>query len=143
MPHDMGAGINRRVKDFPGFSGAGSGYGSSWLYTRERGESMAIDPRGSLDSARNRAHRAKKSAGRLLVSGVGFAAAYFLDPDHGKARRAQAFQFIDHLRRSRADAKAGEAGRHEPEVPLRTAEAPASRGAFQRAADGVRATSRW
>ena len=106
-------------------------------------KSMAIDPRASLDTAKHRAHRAKKSAGRLLVSGLGFAAAYFLDPDHGKARRGQAFQFIDHIRRARADGKAGQAGHAEPEVPVKTTDAPGPRGAFQRAANGIRATSRW
>jgi hypothetical protein len=52
-----------------------------------------------------RARKAKRSAGRLLVSGVGFAAAYYLDPDHGAARRQQAVDVLRRTKRSRQEAK--------------------------------------
>jgi hypothetical protein len=67
-------------------------------------------PKETLAAARSRAQRTKKSAGRLLVSGLGFSAAYFLDSEHGKARRQQAWDLIDHVRRSRAASKADQAG---------------------------------
>jgi hypothetical protein len=67
-------------------------------------------PKETLAAARSRAHRTKKSAGRLLVSGLGFSAAYFFDSEHGKARRQQAWALIDHVRRSRVASKADEAG---------------------------------
>jgi hypothetical protein len=35
----------------------------------------------------NRGRRVKRNGGRLLFSGVGFAAAYFLDPAQGSTRR--------------------------------------------------------
>jgi hypothetical protein len=53
-----------------------------------------------------RIRKARRSAGRLLVSGIGFSAAYFLDPDHGATRRAQAVDVLRRARRSRQDAKA-------------------------------------
>jgi hypothetical protein len=68
-------------------------------------------PKETLAAAAGRARRTKKSAGRLLVSGLGFSAAYFFDSEHGKARRQQAWDLVDHIRRSRVASKAGSAGR--------------------------------
>jgi hypothetical protein len=62
-----------------------------------------IDPRETLGAARVRAHKAKKTAGRLVVSGVGFSVAYFFDPEHGHARRKRARESLDHLLRRRHD----------------------------------------
>jgi hypothetical protein len=50
---------------------------------------MHIDPQGRLQEAGRRAHRARKASGRIFVWGVGFGAAYFLDPENGAARRAR------------------------------------------------------
>jgi hypothetical protein len=71
---------------------------------------MRSVPKETLAAARSRAQRTKKSAGRLLVSGLGFSAAYFFDSEHGKARRQQAWDLIDHIRRSRVASKADQAG---------------------------------
>ena len=60
------------------------------------------------------------------MSGIGFSAAYFLDPDHGKARRKQALGLIDHLLHSRADAARGN-GTDLSEVPKPVAVAPSTR----------------
>jgi hypothetical protein len=67
-------------------------------------------PKETLAAARSRAQRTRKSAGRLLVSGLGFSAAYFLDSEHGKARRQQAWDLVDHVRRSRVASKTDQAG---------------------------------
>jgi hypothetical protein len=37
---------------------------------------------------------ARKAAGRLAISGIGFSVAYFFDADHGQARRQQAMDLI-------------------------------------------------
>jgi hypothetical protein len=51
------------------------------------------------------ARNAKRSAGRLIVSGIGFSAAYFLDPDHGAARRQQALDVLRRAKRSGQEVK--------------------------------------
>ena len=66
---------------------------------------LVIDPKGTLESARGHAHRARKSTGRLVVSGLGFSVAYFFDPDHGSTRRKQAIEVVNHLRRAAAHAR--------------------------------------
>ena len=63
---------------------------------------MALDPKGAFEAGRGQAHRARKSAGRLVISGLGFSVAYFFDPDHGSARRKQAKEMVGHLRRAKA-----------------------------------------
>jgi hypothetical protein len=50
---------------------------------------MHIDRQGRLREAGRRAHRARKSSGRVLVWAVGFGAAYYLDRQNGRARRAR------------------------------------------------------
>jgi hypothetical protein len=81
-----------------------------------------IDPKETLGAVRARTQKAKKTGGRLLVSGLGFAAAYFLDPDHGHARRMRARESFDLLLlRRRADSARGTGG--EPtRVPESTAD---------------------
>lgn len=105
-----------------------------------------IDPKESLGAARSRAHKAKKTAGRLLVSGIGFSAAYFLDPDHGQARRKQAFGLIDHLIRSRAgsaQAKGSAGGKGADLTAIPTAAPNAeTRQTFRGAANGVPSAAR-
>ncbi len=61
---------------------------------------LVIDPKGTFESARGHAHRARKSTGRLVISGLGFSVAYFFDPDHGSARRKQAMEVVNHVRRA-------------------------------------------
>ena len=90
-----------------------------------------IDPKATLGAARSRAHKAKKTASRLFVSGVGFSAAYFLDPDHGKAR----LELIGRLLRSRADAARGD-GTDLAEVP-RPVHVASSRATFHETVNGA------
>jgi hypothetical protein len=61
-----------------------------------------VDPRETFEAARGHAHRARKSAGRLALSGLGFSVAYFFDPDHGAARRKQAVELVNHVWRAKA-----------------------------------------
>lgn len=56
-----------------------------------------IDTTRTYEAVTRRARRAKRSAGRLLVSGLGFSAAYFLDPDHGAARRRRVVEYVRRL----------------------------------------------
>jgi hypothetical protein len=81
---------------------------------------MASDPKGTFESARGHAQRARKSAGRLVVSGLGFSVAYFFDPDHGSARRKQAVELASHIRRTAAQVK-GRRGHKTPADPTKTA----------------------
>ena len=100
-----------------------------------------IDPKETLGAVRTRAYKAKKTAGRVFVSGLGFSAAFFLDPDHGKARRKQALGFVDHLLHSRADAARGN-GTDRRQVPESLAEVADPRATFHGAVNGVPAARR-
>jgi hypothetical protein len=46
-----------------------------------------VDLRSAVAGVGSRIRSVKKTSGRLLFSGIGFSAAYFLDPEHGAARR--------------------------------------------------------
>jgi hypothetical protein len=83
---------------------------------------LVIDPKGTFETARGHAHRARKSTGRLVISGLGFSVAYFFDPDHGSARRKQAIEVVNQLRRAGAHVKGR---RSHPPAPT-TADAGAS-----------------
>ena len=96
---------------------------------------MTTDPKEMRAAAKGRVQRTKKAAGRLLLSGIGFSAAYFFDAEHGRARRQQALELVDHVRRSRA-AKMGH-GRPEVDTPA----ADVSRPDFARSANGRRAAA--
>jgi hypothetical protein len=87
-------------------------------------------------TAKRRVQRTKRSAGRLLLSGIGFSAAYFFDAEHGRARRQQAWDVVDHVRKSRA----ANVGHGEPGV--RTPAVDAARPPFQRSANGPRSAAR-
>jgi hypothetical protein len=50
---------------------------------------MRIDRHRVLREAGQKARRARRTSGRFLVCGVGFAAAYYLDRQNGRARRAR------------------------------------------------------
>jgi hypothetical protein len=41
----------------------------------------------------------------LVASGLGFSVAYFFDPDHGSARRKQAVELANHVRRATTNLK--------------------------------------
>jgi hypothetical protein len=97
---------------------------------------VTSEPKEMRAAAKGRVQRTKKSAGRLLLSGIGFSAAYFFDTEHGRARRQQAWDMVDHIRKSRA----AKVGRSE-----RGVETPASDGArapFQRSVEGPRSAAR-
>ena len=98
---------------------------------------MAIDPRVTLHAAGGGAHRARRSAGRLIVSGVGFSVAYFLDPAQGAARRRHAVEVISQVRHARAVARTSRGATAVPPtggIPNAEAVGPLSQGA-----NGVRA----
>ena len=98
---------------------------------------MERDPSRTVQAARRQVHRVKRSTGRLLVAGLGFSVAYFLDPSQGRARRKQMFGL---LQRAREPHLAAEAERSAPDVPRIGQAAEAGPGAtFQKAADGIRA----
>ncbi len=75
-----------------------------------------VEPRVAIADVTRHARHAKRSAGRLLLSGVGFSAAYFLDPDQGPARRRQASNFFKRTRQRFAHQPASDpqAGPTEP-----------------------------
>jgi hypothetical protein len=111
-------------------------------HTRLAGENEAhlmIHPKETLGAVRSRAQKTKKTAGRLFVSGLGFSAAFFLDPDHGKERRMRALGFVDHLLHSRADAARGN-GIDRRQVPEPEAEVGDLRATFHGAVNGAPAS---
>jgi hypothetical protein len=93
---------------------------------------MAADPKGIFETARGQAHRARKSAGRLAVSGLGFSVAYFFDPDHGSARRKQAVVVVNHVWRAATQLKSrrghNAAPAHTPGQARRATAATGSEG---------------
>jgi hypothetical protein len=97
---------------------------------------MATEPKETRAAAKGRVQRTKKSAGRLLLSGIGFSAAYFFDAEHGRARRQQAWDVVDHVRKSRA----AKGGHGEPAG--KTPAVDESRPPFQRSANGPRSAAR-
>jgi hypothetical protein len=110
---------------------------------------VAIDPKGTFEAARGHAHRARKSAGRLAASGLGFSVAYFLDPAHGRDRRKQAMEMVNHVRRATAHVK-GRRGQKTTPAATTSATAPATAptsntgpgpGAPQGATNGSRANA--
>jgi hypothetical protein len=96
---------------------------------------VTSDPKEMRTPAKGRVQRTKKSAGRLLLSGIGFSAAYFLDAEHGRVRRQQAWNMVDRVRISRARKR----GQAEPAVVTPAVEASPS--PFQRSANGPRAAA--
>jgi hypothetical protein len=99
---------------------------------------VAIDPKGTVEAARGHAHSARKSAGRVVLSGLGFSVAYFFDPDHGSARRKQAVEVVNHLRRATARVKTR---RSRQTPPASTKAAPSVAASFSGAMNGVRASA--
>ena len=99
-----------------------------------------VDPRGSYDAATRHARKARRSAGRLFVSGIGFSAAYFLDPDHGTARRKRAVEFLQRTRRAIGSS---EIKRDQPDTPERDPRVPDPRVETRMAANGSRTAAHW
>jgi hypothetical protein len=101
--------------------------------------SVARDPSQTVQAARRRVHRVKRSTGRLLIAGLGFSVAYFFDAAQGRDRRQKTMEVIRRVRRSKAAAKVGHP---VPELPRISRADLAPRATFQRAADGIRASAR-
>jgi hypothetical protein len=99
---------------------------------------MAGDPKGTFESARGQAHRARKSVGRLVVSGLGFSVAYFFDPDHGSARRKQAVEWANQVRAAASHVKSRRGHKAETSTTTTRPEAPSAQGAT----NGSRASAR-
>jgi hypothetical protein len=85
-----------------------------------------VDVRKTFESAGEHARHAQRNGTRLVFSGIGFSAAYFLDPEHGPARRRQAMVLMRRARAVIASARSG----HDAPVPGQTgAFVPGSRAA--------------
>jgi hypothetical protein len=108
----------------------------------EEGLSVERDPSRTVETARRRVHRVKRSAGRLLVAGLGFSVAYFFDAAQGRSRRKQVLDALRRVRRSTLSADAAKADHPAPEVPRIGRADLGPRATFQRAADGIRASAR-
>jgi hypothetical protein len=50
-------------------------------------------------SARRRVHRGRKATGRIVVSALGFAMAYYFDAENGAERRKRLHQMMQHAAR--------------------------------------------
>ena len=95
-----------------------------------------VDAKGTFEAARGHAHRARKSAGRLVLSGLGFSVAYFLDPDQGAARRKQAVEVVNHVRRATAHVKSR---RQPPQPPTAPTTGMGARAPLRGVTNGARA----
>jgi hypothetical protein len=105
-----------------------------------------VEPRVAFADVTRHARHAKRSAGRILLSGVGFSAAYFLDPDQGPARRRQASSFMKRTRQRFAHQPAAESrpDRAEPVSAMknhRLVPHPGITPSF--GSNGVKVTSPW
>jgi hypothetical protein len=63
------------------------------LTSRMKGVAM-FNPRETYSAAGQRARHAERTGVRLMFSVIGFSTAYFLDPEHGAARRHQALEYL-------------------------------------------------
>jgi hypothetical protein len=75
-----------------------------------------VDLHKTYESAGQHVRHVQRNSMRLVFSGIGFSAAYFLDPEHGPARRRQAVLL---MRRARA-AIASARGDGDAATPART-----------------------
>jgi hypothetical protein len=73
-----------------------------------------FNPRETYSAAGQRVRHAERSGVRLMFSVIGFSTAYFLDPEHGAARRHQALAYLRRGKQMIASARA-----HD-EKPTRT-----------------------
>jgi hypothetical protein len=53
-----------------------------------------IELRNVTATVARHAHRARRSAGRIVVSAAGFSAAYYLDPENGAQRRHRLHELV-------------------------------------------------
>jgi hypothetical protein len=91
-----------------------------------------VDLHKAYESAGQHARHAQRSSMRWVFSGIGFSAAYFLDPEHGPARRRQALVLMRRARAAVASARAtggapasGQTGAFVPGSPGAEAPVPA------------------
>ena len=85
-----------------------------------------VDVRKTFASAGQHARHVQRNVTKLVCSGIGFSAAYFLDPEHGPARRRQAMVL---MRRARAVIASAPAGHDAPAPGQTGAFVPGSRAA--------------
>lgn len=71
----------------------------------EKGVAM-FNPRETYSAAGQRARHAERTGVRLMFSVIGFSTAYFLDPEHGAARRHQALEYLRRGKQMIANARA-------------------------------------
>jgi hypothetical protein len=96
----------------------------------------------SVRWVRFRARLDKRSTGRLLFAGLGFAVAYFLDAAQGRARRKQVADVFRRVRRSELTSDAVKDDRAVADLPRIGWADTRPRATFQRAADGIRLSGR-
>ena len=65
-----------------------------------------FNPRETYSAAGQRARHAERTGVRLMFSVIGFSTAYFLDPEHGAARRHQALEYLRRGKQMIANARA-------------------------------------
>jgi hypothetical protein len=100
------------------------------------------EPRQIIQAGRRRVHRVERSAGRLLIAGLGFSVAYFLDAAQGRARRKQVVDVVRRLRRSAPTPDAAGADRAAADLPRIGRADLGPRSTVQRATEAIRAGAR-
>jgi hypothetical protein len=96
---------------------------------------MQMNRQELLSSASRRVRRGRKTTGRIVVSALGFAAAYYFDTENGGVRRKRLRQMLQRTVHNMESALAADAGDPPPVFPpvLRShGSAPHERGPAER-----------
>src|ERR1700761_3529606 len=83
----------------------------------EGGCTMQTNRQELLSSVTRRLRRGKKATGRIVVSALGFALAYYFDPENGELRRKQLHQTVQRAFRTLNEAAVSNAGDPPPVFP--------------------------
>jgi hypothetical protein len=75
---------------------------------------MQTDRQELVRAAGRRVRRGKRTAGRVVVSALGFAMAYYFDTEHGEERRRHLHQAVRHAVHSLQDARSRDLGDPPP-----------------------------
>jgi hypothetical protein len=97
-----------------------------------------FNPRETYSAAGQRARHAERTGVRLMFSVIGFSTAYFLDPEHGAARRHQALEYFRRGKQMIASARGVDEKPTHPVTAASATEPPANEPHGPTGGDGLR-----
>jgi hypothetical protein len=97
-----------------------------------------FNAREAYSAAGQRARHAERTGVRLMFSVIGFSTAYFLDPEHGAARRHQALELLRRGKQVIAKARAVDEKPTHPVTASPAPDPPANGAHGPTGADGLR-----